>query len=157
LTNALEGCNFLKLIKKLKHMRKTFLAITIMTVLLASQSCNTQVSDAEEPAKIENTLQSVSYFQDTVGVDPTVLIKAFALMNEAIEEIGYPDAGYKLWIRESDTSDVRFMIEGLWPDQAAYELIHDNQLYIDASTRTANDTAMVGLVSVEYYRFEKIN
>ena len=139
-------------------MKKTvyFLAITIMVVLCASQSCNTQVSDSEEPAKIENTLQSVSYFQDTVGVDPTLLMKAFSIMNEAIEEIGYPDAGYKLWMRESDNSDVRFMIEGLWPDQAAYDLIHDHQLYIDARAVTANDSALNGLTSVKYYRFEKI-
>ncbi len=104
-----------------------------MVVMVASQSCNTQVSDSEEPAKIENTLQSVSYFQDTVGIDPAVLLKGFTAMNEAIDEIGYPDAGYKLWMRESDPSDVRFMIEGLWPDQAAYELIHDHQLFNDAS------------------------
>ena len=138
-------------------MRKTFyfLAIAIMVVLVASQSCNTQVSDTEEPAKIENTLQSVSYFQDTVGIDPTVLFKSFTLFNEVIDEIGYPDAGYKLWMRESDTSDVRFMIEGLWPDQATYDIIHDHQLFIDAR-RTVIATAPDGLVSVKYYRFEKV-
>ncbi len=138
-------------------MRKTFyfLAITFMVVLVASQSCNTQVSDTEEPAKIENTLQSVSYFQDTVRFDPTVLLKAFTLINEAIDEIGYPDAGYKIWMRESDTSSVRFMLEGFWPDQATYDLIHNHQLYDDAMT-AANAMAGDGLVSVKYYRFEKI-
>jgi hypothetical protein len=75
-------------------------------------------------------------------------------MNEAIDEIGYPDAGYKLWMIQSDTSDVRFMIEGFWPDQATYELIHDHQLYIDAWT--AIQDKWEGLVSVKYYRFEKI-
>ena len=137
-------------------MRKTFyfFAITIMLVMLSSQSCNTQASDAEEPAKVENTLQSVSYFQDTVGIDPLSLFKAFTSMNEVIDEIGYPDAGYKLWMRESDASDVRFMVEGLWPDQAAYDLIHNHQLFIDA--RTTFPTVMDGLVSVEYYRFKKI-
>ncbi len=99
-----------------------------MVVMVASQSCNTKVSDTEEPATIENTLQSVSYFQDTVGTDPAVLLKAFTEMNEAVDEIGYPDAGYKL--------------------------IHNHQLYID--TRTANASVMDGLVSVKYYRFEKI-
>jgi hypothetical protein len=136
-------------------MRKPFYVIVSMIVILSiiTISCDTKVQETEEPAKIENTLQSVSYFQDTVGIDPTVLFKAFTLMNEAIDEIGYPDAGYKLWMRPSDTSDVRFMVEGLWPDQAAYDLIHNHQLYIDAMT--ANATAMDGLVNVKYYRFEK--
>ena len=138
-------------------MKKTFYfsAIAILVVLVASQSCNTQASDAEEPAKIENTVQSVSYIQDTVGIDPTVLFKTFTLVNEAIDEIGYPDAGYKLWMRESDTSDVRFMVEGLWPDQAAYDLIHDHQLFLD-TRETAFATVWDGLDIVEYYRFEKI-
>ena len=125
-----------------------------MVVLLASQSCNTQVPDTEEPAKIENTLQSVSYFQDTVGIDPAALLKLFSSMNEVIDEIGYPDAGYKLWMRQSDNSDVRFMVEGLWPDQAAYDLIHNHQLFKDA--RTASSAAMDGLVFAKYYRFEKV-
>lgn len=118
-------------------------------------SCNTQVSDTEEPAKIENTLQSVSYFQDTVSIDPAVLFKAITIINETIDEIGYPDAGYKLWMRQPDASGVRFMIEGFWPDQAAYDIIHDNQLFIDART-AANALTGDGLVSVKYYRFEKV-
>ena len=137
-------------------MRKTFflLAITSIVVLLASQSCNTQVSDTEESAKIENTLQSVSYFQDTIGLDPKVLLDGFTIVNEAIDEIGYPDAGYKLWIRESDTSGVRFMVEGFWPDKATYDLIHDHQLYTDAMA--TDTTAFDGLVFVDYYQFEKV-
>jgi hypothetical protein len=137
-------------------MRKffCFLALTIMLALV-SQSCNTQVSDTEEPEKIENTIQSVSYFQDTVLFEPTVLLEAFNLLNEAIDEIGYPDAGYKLWMRESDTSGVRFMLEGFWPDQEAYDLIHDHQLYDDAMT-AGQALAGDGLLSVKYYRFEKV-
>ena len=138
-------------------MRKTFyfLAITIMVVLVASQSCNTQVSDTEEPAKIENTLQSVSYLKDTVGYNPQLLLEIFAKMNKAIDEIGYPDAGYKTWLNQSDESDVRFMVEGLWPDQAAYDIIHDHQLYIDAGT-SADSILWDGLEFVEYHRFEII-
>lgn len=132
----------------------TVLVSMIVILSLTTISCNTEVKENAEPAKIENTLQSVSYFQDTVGVDPTVLLEVFAAMNEAIDEIGYPDAGYKLWIRQADASDVRFMIEGLWPDQTAYDLIHDHQLFIDA--RKAAVASIDGIVSVEYYRFEKI-
>ncbi|HUS85922.1 MAG TPA: hypothetical protein VMW76_01685 [Bacteroidales bacterium] len=137
-------------------MRKTFYVFAGMVVILSfmSISCNTQVKETEEPAKIENTLQSVSYFQDTVGLDPSVMLKAFTLMNEAIDEIGYPDAGYKLWLIQEDTADIRFMVEGFWPDQETYDIIHDHQLFNDAMK---TDTVQwEGIVNVEYHRFVKI-
>ena len=137
-------------------MKKFFTVFVSMIVVLSliTISCNTEVKENADPVKVENTLQSVSYLQDTVGIDPAALLKLFSSMNEVIDEIGYPDAGYKLWMRQSDNSDVRFMVEGLWPDQAAYDLIHNHQLFKDA--RTASSTAMDGLVFAKYYRFEKV-
>jgi len=137
-------------------MRKTFYVFAGMIVILSLIliSCNDQTKETEEPAKIENTLQSVTYFQDTIGLDPQVLLKSFTLMNEAIDEIGYPDAGYKLWLIQEDTADIRFMVEGFWPDQAAYDIIHDHQLYVDAGN--VDSVQWDGLVSVKYNRFVKI-
>ena len=131
-----------------------FLLAIIMVVMLLPVSCTNQTKESDEPAKIENTLQSVSYFNDTVGLDPQVLLKTFTLLNEAIDEIGYPDAGYELWVNQSETSDVRFMVEGLWPDQETYNIIHDHQLYIDAGT--ADSTLWDKLGRVNYFRFSKV-
>ena len=75
-------------------------------------------------------------------------------MNEAIDEIGYPDAGYKVWLIQSDTSDVRFLLEGFWPNQDVYNEIHDHQLYKEAYELIENNWD--GLVSLEYHRFIKI-
>lgn len=135
-------------------MKKTLLFSTILILILFVFSCAPPTEETEEPAPIENTLQSVSYFKDTVGRDPQILLDAFAKSNEAIDEIGYPDAGYKLWINQEDTTNIRFMVEGFWPDQEAYDIIHNHQLYLDAMAADSN--AWEGLVSVEYHRFEKV-
>jgi len=136
-------------------MNKTFSSITFLLILLFGfYSCNNQSSTTEEQAKIENTLQSVSYFRDTVGIDPQVLSENFGLINDAIAKIGYPDAGYKLWINQEEDSDIRFMVEGFWPDQEAYDKIHSDQLYIDAGD--ANPGLWDGLTSVQYVRFSRV-
>ena len=111
-------------------MKRTSACSAVFALLfLISVACTQDVQVAEEPAKIENTLQSVSYFKDTIGYDPQVRLGMFASYNTAIDSIGYPDAGYKLWIIQEDTSEIRFMVEGFWPDQEAYEIIHDHPLY----------------------------
>jgi len=135
-------------------MKKAILYSTIMLIILFAFSCTPPTEETEEPVKIENTLQSVSYFMDTLGHDPQHLLDFFTATNEAIDEIGYPDAGYKLWIIQEDTTDIRFMVEGLWPDQEAYNLIHNHQLYQEAME--ADSTMWEGLVSVEYHRFVKV-
>ena len=137
-------------------MRKIISVSLIMIVIISviSISCKNQTKEAAETTKIENTLKSVSFFQDTVGHDPLVLLKTFTTMNEAIDEIGYPDAGYKVWLIQSDTSDVRFLLEGFWPNQDVYNEIHDHQLYKEAYELIENNWD--GLVSLEYHRFIKI-
>ena len=103
-----------------------------LLILLVSISCTNTVNKVEEPNTIENTLQSVSYLTDSIGHDPRQILEAFVQLNDVIDSIGYPDAGYKLWLIQEDSSEVRFMLEGLWPDQAAYDEIHNHQLYIEA-------------------------
>jgi len=136
--------------KKIIHIP----VILIVIISVISISCNDQTKEAEEPVKIENTLQSVSFFKDTVGNNPQLLLEAFSKINEAIDEIGYPNAGYKLWLIQSDTTDIRFMIEGFWTNQEVYDIIHDNQLYKDAMG--AESGIWDGLVSVKYNRFIKV-
>ena len=134
----------------MKRLSIAFLLVASFSLIMIS--CNT-AQETDEAEKIENTLQSVSYFQDTVGLDPLLLKEIITALNEAIDEIGYPDAGYKLWVNQSEESDVKFMVEGLWPDQETYDIIHDNQLYLDAGE--ANRSKMDGLVRLEYHRFAK--
>ena len=113
-------------------MKKTILitSILILALSIVSVSCTTQAEETQEPTRIENTLISVSVWQDSIQVDPAKLLAYLERANEAIDSIGYPDAGYKLWLNQSDTAvNVKFMINGFWPNQEVYDEIHDNELY----------------------------
>jgi hypothetical protein len=137
-------------------MKKVSIISGIFALLfLISVTCTQQVQTSEEPAKIENTLQSVSYLKDTIGNDPQLLLGMFTRYNEAIDSIGYPEAGYKLWIIQEDTSDVTFMIEGFWPNQEAYNIIHNHPLYKKAGESEENEFS--GMVRVKYHRFIRVN
>ena len=134
-------------------MKRSIPIIGIMALLISmiSISCTNPVNEVEEPKRIENTLQSVSYLTDSIGNDPQQILEAFIHLNEAIDSIGYPDAGYKLWLIQEDSSEVRFMLEGLWPDQAVYDEIHNHQLYTDAWENFGFDWE--GMTRYEYHRF----
>ena len=131
--------------------RISIIGIVTLFILLISISCTNPVNEVEEPKKIENTLQSVSYLTDSIGNDPQQILEAFIQFNEVIDSIGYPDAGYKFWLIQEDSSEIRFMIEGFWPNQAIYDEIHNQQLYKDAQEKIVS--SWDGLVNLEYHRF----
>ena len=132
----------------------SFIGVVTLTISIISTSCTSTFKENEENAKIENTLQSVSYMKDTIGYDTQHLLEAFNTVNEAIDSIGYPDAGYKLWLIQEDSSEIRFMIEGFWPNQDIYDEIHNHPLYKGAIAN--DDFNWEGLVSVDYHRFIKL-
>lgn len=142
-------------IMKARNYFISFLTIfTIMTLLCSS--CNQKTG---EVTKIENTLKSVSFFYDSAGIDPSALLASLERMNKAIDSIGYPDAGYKIWIVQSDTvKEYRFMMEGYWPDQAAYDLIHNHELYKNANKELEQEDAELwkNLKSISYNRFVRV-
>lgn len=106
--------------------------ISLLAILLAS-SCAQKTTEPQKVAAIENTLISVSFYSDSTGNDPAAIVQSFEKVNKAIDSIGYPDAGYKLWQVQDDTSkNIRFMIEGSWPDQDVYNTIHKNESYLNA-------------------------
>lgn len=127
--------------------RILFLSLIISLII---GSCVQQ--KAEPEVKIENTLKSVSFWYDSIRIDPHELFLSFDRVNKVIDSIGYPDAGYKLWLVQSDSiKDFRFLIEGYWPDQALYDTIHNNELYKNAMT--AEEKLFNGLTNVSYNRF----
>lgn len=112
-------------------MKKTIFFGLIFFILFGS--CTLKSKKSEEINKINNTLKSVSLLYDSIGISPTDLLSMFEKINKAIDSIGYPDAGYKLWLIQNDSiKDFRFMIEGYWPNQAIYDTIHNNKLYRNA-------------------------
>lgn len=94
--------------------------------------------------------------QDTLGTDPAQLYAEFERVNVAIDSIGYPDAGYQIWeVNGDDSLGFRFMVEGYWPDQKTYDLIHDHELYKKATS--LEFASWSGLKNTWYHRFSRVD
>ena len=114
----------------MKTKKKSFVILIALSVIMIFYSCEEKAIESDKPIKIENTLKSVSLWLDSIPVDPANLLTYLERVNVAIDSIGYPDAGYKLWLVDSkDSLDFKIMIEGYWPDQKTYDIIHNHELY----------------------------
>jgi hypothetical protein len=130
-------------------------SILILALSIVSVSCTTQAEETQEPTRIENTLKSVSFWQDSLNLDPTLLQASLDRLNEAIDSIGYPDAGYQLWIIQNDTiADYRFLINGNWPNEDLYNEIHDHELY--KNVMNLDEVFWKKLNMISYDRFIKV-
>ena len=105
-------------------MKRNIFFILLMIIAITF-SCTSQ----GDKDKIPNTLKSVSLWSDFNGIDPGQLLASLERVNQTIDTLGYPDAGYKLWIVTEDSLEFRFMIEELWPNQEVYDMINENEKY----------------------------
>lgn len=141
---------------KMKKVKSMSCILLVISSLFFASSCELSINENDDSAKIKNTMKSVSLFQDTTGVDALQLLAEFEMVNDAIDSIGYPDAGYKLWeVISEDSLDFRFLVEGYWPDKQTYDLIHDHELYRNAVS-VENATFSL-LESTWYHRFNRID
>jgi len=131
-------------------MKKIFF-LSIVCILFAS-SCIQKSKEPEKVSSIENTLTSITFISDSTGTEPAAIFRSLDKVNQAIDTIGYPDAGYKLWLIQSDTSkNIKFMIQGSWPDQEVYNTIHKNELYLNAMKEWQKSAS--NLKEISYNRF----
>jgi hypothetical protein len=127
------------------------IALVVAATVFSIYSC-TQQEVAEETLKIENTLKSVSFWQDSAKIEPEEIWALLEKVNNTIDSIGYPDSGYQLWIVQADTLDeYRFLINGLWPNQEIYDEIHNHELY--QSSTKGWEELMNMIKFVKYDRF----
>ena len=72
--------------------------------------------------------KSLHLFKLPEGVTEKKLNDFLKEMNQAISEEGYPDAGYHLYkIPEENAGNYQYFLEGVWPDSAAYDKIHNSE------------------------------
>ena len=138
-------------------MKNLFLTISVLmaVTVFSISSCTQKDIEKEESSKIENTLKSVSLWQDSLKVDPAKLLVSLEQANKAIDSIGYPDAGYKLWLVQSDTAaDYRFLINGYWPNQEVYDEIHNHELYKNATEE--DEELWNNMYQIRYDRFTRV-
>ena len=61
-------------------------------------------------------------------------------VNAAIASIGYPGSGYSFYqVGDQEVDQYRFMVEGSWPSEQAYDKIHDSEEWKAA---TSEDSEM---------------
>jgi len=138
-------------------MKNLFLTISVLmaVTVFSISSCTQKDIAKEESSKIENTLKSVHLMQDSLKVDPAKLLVSLEQLNKAIDSIGYPDAGYQLWLVQSDTAaDYRFLLNGYWPNQEVYDEIHNHELYKNATEE--DDELWNNLYEIRYDRFTRV-
>jgi hypothetical protein len=129
--------------------------LSMFLIFFFCSSCTQKGKESEKAAKIENTLKSVSFLYDSVKVEPAVMLSMLEGINNVIDSIGYPDAGYKLWLVEGDSVvKFRFLLEGYWPNQALYDTIHKNILYRNAFKR--GNKIWSGINNISYHRFSLV-
>ena len=57
-------------------------------------------------------------------------------MNRAIADSGHPNAGYRLWkVTGEQAGAYGYIWEGVWPDQATYDAIHQSESWKQAEER----------------------
>lgn len=137
-------------------MKPFQLAFLFSICLLVFTSCNEAPREADEVKSIENKIKTVSLFLDTIPSDADELMESAERINAAIDSIGYPDAGYKIWmVKSQDSLDFKFMVEGYWPSDEVYDIIHQHKLY--KQTMQQEEAVWQGLQRNWYYRFERVN
>ena len=81
---------------------------------------------------------------------------ALSEVNSAIAEIGYPDAGYRLWkVTGEQSGEYMHIWEGNWPNWEAYRSIHDHPAFLAAMG--SNESVFRVLTETQVYnRFVEV-
>ncbi|WP_051199772.1 cupin domain-containing protein [Christiangramia echinicola] len=70
--------------------------------------------------------KSLHLFELPEGVSEKQLNDFLKEMNKAISDEGYPEAGYHLYKITDNNDEYKYFMEGVWPDSATYDIIHNS-------------------------------
>lgn len=103
--------------------------LTLLTILLVAGAVfvgSMEASRAQEgPA-----LMSVHLFNLPSNAREVDLVNMSHDLNQVIADIGFPNAGYKLFrVSGNNALDYNYLWEGTWPSNAAYDEIHNSDQY----------------------------
>jgi ketosteroid isomerase-like protein len=115
-----------------------------------------------QPNPAPATLKSVHLVNVAPGSTQEDVVEIFTALNAGIQEAGYPDAGYSLWkigeAEEPDTAPIGsdYFLEGLWPDQATYDQIHQAEAF-QAAIESVTASWQRVLADQSYARVDRID
>jgi hypothetical protein len=108
---------------------------TLCACLLAIVAFVHGPSSDQSPAAA-SALKSHHLFNLPEGMTEAELAGALQEMNRAIADSGHPRAGYRLWkVTGERSGEYSYLFEGVWPDQATYDAIHEAESWNKWSER----------------------
>lgn len=109
--------------------RQTLQLLCISVLFLA---CDSQ-DDRQAPVTQGPALKSLHLITLPGDVSDEEVASALNVINERIADLGYPQAGYRMWKANGEvTTGYTHLWEGYWPSQAAYDEIHESEEYKQA-------------------------
>lgn len=100
--------------------------------------------------------KSLHLFELPDGVSEKQLSDFLDEMNQAISDEGYPGAGYHLYKISDNHDKYKYFMEGVWPDAATYDKIHDSEKWKNAANKGKD---MIDKIQANelYLKAEKVN
>jgi len=100
--------------------------------------------------------KSLHLFELPDGISENQLNDFLKEMNKAISEEGYPEAGYHLYKINDDNAEYKYFMEGVWPDSATYDKIHDSEKWKAAAEKGKDIIEKIQAQEL-YLKAEKVN
>lgn len=95
--------------------------------------------------------KSIHLFDMPEGITEAEWSASLKKVNDVIEGLGYPGAGYYFYKTEDEaTENYRYYFEGVWPSAEAYTKIHEDPAYIAATDQMG--TLYAQIKAVQMYR-----
>ena len=104
--------------------------ITIVLCVMIILSCSAPQEQHQSAPDVGAALKSVHHFNLPSEITEAQLASALSTMNKVVADLGYPDAGYRLWkVRDGRDAEYQYLFEGNWPGQKGYDVIHESEAY----------------------------
>jgi hypothetical protein len=101
-----------------------------LTLFFFTSCVSNNEKDPEKDLPASFEVVSLHLYDSTMNISDADMHAWLNEINAAIEEIGYPGAGYKFWKAIDETIvQNKYMILSSWPGEEEYKLIHDHEAY----------------------------
>lgn len=138
----------------MKHYTGVPLFLLIILMIYASPSSFGQETKDQY---LTPDQKSIHLFNLPEGISEAQLIESLSEINGAIGKIGYKGVGYQLYKVEDETiQEHRYFVEGLWPDQETYHIIHEHEAWKQFAEKYAEMWDKIQAVEI-YRRLLKVD
>ena len=134
----------------------TFLRMVFIVCIISLFACSALENRQHMQKTDEMSYKSVHLSNLPPEVTESQLISFISEINQALNKLEYPASGYQLWkIHGDSNSEYKYLWEGLWPNEAAYESIHKIETVRNIQEKYID---MIKAMNVQvYWQYSKIS